>query len=225
MATIVSASIPAQEFALYSTLSALPGVEFETEQIVETGEDIVMPLMWARGADHEALEGAIEEDPSVDNLSKLAEFDEEILYQMDWIDQVQLVIQMVTNARATIMDARSTDERWQLRIMYPDRESLSATHDFCKSNDLTFDVRSIHDMEGEPAQLYGLTDEQYRALVLACQRGYYDVPKKVELNELADELDLSHQALSERLRRGNRALIRSSLRIGDQPEQESVTRS
>ncbi|WP_254546535.1 helix-turn-helix domain-containing protein [Halomarina pelagica] len=220
MATIVSASIPAEEFALYSTLSALPEVEFETEQIVETGEDIVMPLMWARGADHETMREAIEEDPSVDNLALLADFDSESLYQMDWVDQVQLVIHMVTNSRATVMDARSAGQCWEFRIMYPTRESLSKTNDFCQENDLSFEVRSIQDMGGEPATLYGLTDEQYRALTLACERGYYDVPKRVELNDLAEEIGLSHQALSERLRRGNRALIRHSLRIGDQPEAE-----
>ncbi|MFC7008889.1 helix-turn-helix domain-containing protein [Halalkalicoccus salilacus] len=37
--------------------------------------------------------------------------------------------------------------------------------------------------------------------------GYYDVPRTVTLTELANKLDISHQALSERLRRAHANLI------------------
>lgn len=39
--------------------------------------------------------------------------------------------------------------------------------------------------------------------------GYYDVPRTVTLTELADSLDVSHQGLSERLRRAHANLNRS----------------
>lgn len=45
MATIVTGSLPADEFALHESLSKLPAVEFEVEQIVKSGEDAVMPLL------------------------------------------------------------------------------------------------------------------------------------------------------------------------------------
>ncbi|MFC6838162.1 helix-turn-helix domain-containing protein [Halomarina ordinaria] len=212
MTTIVNARIPAEEFALHHTLSTVPEVEFETEQIVETGDDVVMPLVWARGSDTEAIRQALEEDPSTDNVDVLAEFDDELLCQMDWTGQVQLVVQMVTNSRATILNARSEGDSWEFKVLYPTRDSLSKTHDFCESQGLTFEVRSIQVMEGEPSGLYGLTDEQYEALATAFEQGYFSVPRRAELNELAADLGLSHQALSERLRRGHRALIRNTLR-------------
>ena len=43
------------------------------------------------------------------------------------------------------------------------------------------------------------------------QEGYYDVPRALELQELADKLDVSHQSLSEQLRRGHETLIASTL--------------
>ncbi|MFB6114249.1 MAG: helix-turn-helix domain-containing protein [Halodesulfurarchaeum sp.] len=45
-----------------------------------------------------------------------------------------------------------------------------------------------------------LTTKQRQALELAIQRGYYGNPRGIELESLADELGISRQALSNRLR-------------------------
>lgn len=37
-ACIIQGQIPADEFALYEALNSLPGVEFEAERIVQSGE-------------------------------------------------------------------------------------------------------------------------------------------------------------------------------------------
>lgn len=51
------------------------------------------------------------------------------------------------------------------------------------------------------------TDKQQEALELAVVRGYFD--DEVSLGELADELDISKSALSQRLRSGQAKLVRS----------------
>lgn len=60
---------------------------------------------------------------------------------------------------------------------------------------------------------FGLTAERYEVLTAAAERGYFDVPRRLTMTELAEELDISQQALSERLRRGHGTLIDSALRI------------
>ena len=70
-------------------------------------------------------------------------------------------------------------------------------------------------MEGEPSDRFGLTDEQYEALTMACETGSVDVPRATDLDELAAELDISHQALSERLRRAQATLVRETLLVGE----------
>ena len=87
---------------------------------------------------------------------------------------------------------------------------------------MTFDVLTIREMESEPAGRFGLTDSQYRALVLAASRGYYEVPKAVTLAELAEEIGVSHQALSEQLRRGTGALVEDVLSVGASLEAEGA---
>jgi predicted DNA binding protein len=46
----------------------------------------------------------------------------------------------------------------------------------------------------------------------AVESGYYGIPRDTTLEDLATDLNVSHQALSERLRRGHRALIESVIR-------------
>jgi predicted DNA binding protein len=69
-------------------------------------------------------------------------------------------------------------------------------------------------MEGKPSGRYGLTDQQYDALTAACEAGYFAVPRETDLDELSDDLGISHQALSERIRRGTEALVTETLLVG-----------
>jgi len=218
MATVVRGAVPASEFTLNHTLEALPEMEVECERIVDSGDEAVMPLLWARYAGREEVEAAFEDDPSVDNVTCISDLEDELLYRMDWIDHVDLLLQMLTNSEATILDAYGHVDRWKLRVLYPEREGFSATHEFCEDHGLGFDVASIREIEGEPAGRFGLTESQYRALVLAAEHGYYEVPRETELAELADELDISHQAVSERLRRATGSLVEDTLLVGALPE-------
>lgn len=219
MATIVRGTVPATEFALSHTLSELEDVEVECERIIKSGESAVMPLLWVRYAERSAVDEALEADPSVSEVTCLSTFEDESLYRMDWIDHVDLLLQMLTNAEATVLDAYGRRDRWQLRVLYPNREKFSGTHAFADQHGLTFDVEAVREMEGEPAGRFGLTQDQYRALVLAARRGYYEVPRETNLEGLADELDITHQALSERLRRATGALVEDALLVGELPEE------
>jgi predicted DNA binding protein len=210
MATVVRAVIPASEFALNEALIGAPETVFECERIVEN-EGIVVSLTWVRGTDRETLETELERDGSVGRFELLDAFDEEYLYQIELNEQIQLLLHILTNTNATILDATGNNRRWLLRIMYPDRNELSQTGDFCDRYGLSFDIQRIRALSGTPTRRYNLTDEQFDALTIACKEGYFDVPRGVDLDELADELGITHQALSERLRRGHEVLIEETL--------------
>jgi hypothetical protein len=224
MSTIVRGSVPATEFALSYTLDVLPDIQIECERIVQSGESSVMPLMWIRYGDRESIDSALEADESVDEVSCLSEFEDEFLYRMEWIDQIDLLLRMLTNDEATVLDAYGKGDRWQIRVLYPNRDHFSRTHEFADEHGLTFDVESIREMEGEPAGRFGLTEGQYEALVLASKRGFFDIPRETTLEELADELGISHQALSERVRRGTDALVQDALIVGAVGEEDDDAR-
>lgn len=213
MGTIAELTIPAAEFALRDALASAPDVEFEIERVVAHSEGRLIPFVWARTADFEAFEEALSADPTVVEAECLSELDDERLYRMDWVEEIDPV-RTILEADSTILSAIGSAGRWRLRILFADRESLSVTYDRCRSAGLDFEITSVYDLEGDRRSRYRLTEDQHETLVEGVERGYYNVPRDITLGEFAATLGVSHQALSERLRRGHRNLIDSALITG-----------
>lgn len=212
--TIAEIELPADEFALSQTISRMGDVEFEVERFVAADPDHVMPFVWVSGSDGEEIKAALSEDPSIDEVRLLSELDGERLYQMDWIDQIDTLIQILVEEDGTVLAAFGNGSGWRLRVLFPEREALSRTYDYCRDADLSLDVRSIYQLDEGREGRFGLTDEQQDTLQAAFERGYFDVPRGITLTDLAEELDISHQALSERLRRGEKSVLENTVIIG-----------
>ncbi len=212
MNTVAEVRIPADEFVLETTLAAVTDAEFELVQMVACGDDQVMPFVWVTASEFERVERALEADSTVENVTLLADLGDERLYQMDWIARLRLIIYPLLEENGTILNAYGRRDQWYLRMLFPTRDCLSSTYDFCREHDLTLQIENIYTMGGSDRRgQYGLTREQHTALLAALERGYYDIPRTITLEELADQLDISHQALSERLRRGSENLLQNTL--------------
>ena len=221
-ASVVTAEIPADGFALAETFRAVPDASFECEGVVETGEQTVMPLLWAYSNDKASLERAFADDPSVETASLVEAFEGKFLYRMEWATETHFVLDVLTNSQATMLKASGGGSTWTLQVLYPTRESLSTTHQFCQDRELKLTVRSIRELDGEQVGQLGLTAKQRETLLTAHERGYFEVPRKTDLDTLAEELGISHQALSERIRRANKTLIQTVL-VTDSPSDEDDT--
>lgn len=68
------------------------------------------------------------------------------------------------------------------------------------------------EVAGSPERQWGLTKRQEAALLTALDAGYFEVPKRATATDVADELGISKSAFLERLRRGQRDLVRQALR-------------
>jgi len=213
MSTMVEATLPGDQFALHETLEEINGAEFEVVRMVAHGDDRVMPFIWATAEDFESLSEAIRDDPSTENVEVLSRLDGEYLLRMDWMAHIRVILYILLEEEATILDAYGKNDTWQFRILFPEHDSVSATYDFCEEYGIDLDLERIYQLSGSFRRgQFGLTEDQYQTLTDAYERGYYEVPRETNLEELADGLDVSHQALSERLRRGHGTLIANALR-------------
>jgi predicted DNA binding protein len=114
---------------------------------------------------------------------------------------------------AVFLDGNRRDDGWRFRIQFPDEESLQRYADYCEDRTIDFRPVRLSRTNGSTAvERFGLTPVQARTLVTASELGFFDIPRGCTLEELADEWDISHQALSERLRRGTGTLVESTLR-------------
>lgn len=209
--TIVEISIPADEFLLGQTLVATEGVTVEIERIVGCDGNCTLPLVWIRDDSRTVTEAVLADDSSVERVELIANLNVERLYRVEWADRFDALVRTFVESDGTILAATGSSENWNLRVLFSDRTALSETYRSCRAHGLSLDIQQIHRLKDGRQGRFGLTDEQQEILTLAYKRGYYGVPRDVSASELADDLGISHQAVSERLRRGHDKLVKKGL--------------
>ena len=101
---------------------------------------------------------------------------------------------------------------WTLRFQFPDRDAAGAFRDRCVAAGVDGSVDAVYERDVPPqAARFRLTEPQRRALSVASEQGYFEVPRQTSLAGLAEELDVSSQAASERVRRGLDSLVEEAL--------------
>ena len=215
VSTIAEFSIPTAEFALSETLERRPDMVFEIDRVVAHDTTHVVPFVRATHGEFEGLTEILEDDASVAEIELLAEVEGESYYRMVWTDRAQVIGYMVAEQGATVHEAVASDGEWHLRVFFPERRGLSATNDYAQENGFTLDVTHIYGLGDLEEAQHNLSEQQYHTLTTAVERGYYDIPREINAEELADELDISHQALSERFRRATKNLVKSSLLVDE----------
>lgn len=215
MSIIAEYTISIDDFALRETLSTLSDIEVEVEKVVAHNEDLVMPYVWVVADDEDAIEACVREDPSVNDVDQINDTGDGILYHMDWVENIEVLVHIMVEENGTVLSAATIDDNWQLRVLFPDRDALTNTHDYAEENGFSLTLEALYEMDNEREGRFGLSSAQHEALRLATERGYFDIPRETSLEELADELEVSTQALSERLRRAQKNLNESTIVIGD----------
>lgn len=214
MSTIVEITVPAADFELGRSLQPTgEGARFELERMVPTSDRII-PYFWAHDADTDSLTASLNDDESILEASLLDEFDGQALFRIVWPADINGLVQTLTNHEATILEAVGTGERWEFQLRFPDEADISAFRADCDQAGVKLDLQRLyHPAEPETDQS-ALTPTQRETLLSALEEGYFDIPRRITTEELAEQLDISDQALNERLRRGHMNILTSLLIAG-----------
>jgi len=212
MSVILEFSIPSEGFTLGRVLGGPPPMHCELERIVPTAET-TMPFVWVTGDDHERFAERIRADEAVTAVIVLDTVGERGLYRIEWEDEPRNLLDGIVDADGTVLQAAG-EERWHFRVRFPGHDERSQFHDYVIDNDIPCRIGRTYPLTevGRSDYRLDLSTEQHEALVLALRRGYFTTPSEVTLDELADELDISRQALSNRIRRGNERVLREVFR-------------
>lgn len=114
-----------------------------------------------------------------------------------------------------LFETTRTERRYQWRIVAPDDADFSTFHnalqdELCTCTDIDFvRLTGIDPSSTEIAEEPSMSAEQVEALTVAVQHGYYETPRNIELDELAETLDIPRSTLSYRLRRAEAHLATS----------------
>lgn len=213
MSVVAEFSIPAGTFGLGRLLAGGDEVGIELERLVPTGNE-VMPYFWARipGRGFEAFEREVREDPLVSGLEVVDRLDDETLYAIEWKRIPESLVRGIARTGGAILEGRGSNGRWRFVIRFPDQARLTAFNDFLEDHGIDIEVHRVYTKsERGRERAFDLTGEQREAIVSAVRRGYFEVPRGVTLGDLAEELGITSQAASERVRRGANAVLRGAL--------------
>lgn len=204
---------------LEAALERTPSVSLEWERSDMAGEDVTV-LTWALGSDTDldGFERALADDASVRNTERIAAVDGRRLYHitLDRIGQEVSVYPVIVDAGGIIRQATADDDGWHFRVAFPDQQTFTRFRTVCDNQgiDLTLHTLLVEEASSDHDR-YGLTDRQRELLDVALDAGYFDIPRSASLEDVADELEISQNAASERLRRGLRGLLAET--VGSEP--------
>ena len=214
MALIVEFAVPLDNFALSTTLTAVQDATLEIGRLTVDSSNSVTASVWAYTTDFDALETAFEDDPTVASFTVTSGTADERSYQMQWNEPIELLVHVLTAQEGSIIYAANDDNVWTLHVSFPDRGALVQVQELqnlAQQNGFSLDVQRIYQTGEYQQTSLGLTDRQYEILVSAFNEGYFKIPKEVTLKELAEKHGVSHQALSEQLRRGLHQVLEQTL--------------
>lgn len=99
-------------------------------------------------------------------------------------------------------------------MRFDTNDRLREFQTFCVDNDVPFELQRVHELrQPVTASQYGLTEKQREAIVTAWEAGYFETPRRATLEDVADELGISQQALSKRIRRGCQSLVENTITV------------
>lgn len=212
MSVLVELEIDADNFELgrvFSTLHSAATIELES-LVPLPGS--ATPVVWITDDEHNALAEYIGAHPTVDAVERIESLSERSLYALEWAIDYDHLFRQLREENIHILAAGGSPERWQFTLRFRTHNSLSEFHDYCDNSRIAIDVLRVYNIpEHRADDDFGLTSPQREALMLAVREGYYDLPRESNMADLGDQLDISDQAVTERLRRGIATLVRNTL--------------
>lgn len=212
MSVVLTFTVPGSQFAL-GRATPEGGMRAELDRVVPLGET-GPPFLWGY-ADRRALDDFVEclrDDREIADARVVDGFDDRSLYRIDWADSSTGVMAHLEASDASLREASGDSDAWKFRARFPTQEALSGFHDACRDDGIDLEVTGVNRLDPASETAYGLTASQRETLVRAHEAGFYDIPRDTTTVELAEELGISDQSLSERLRRAHAALIEDTLR-------------
>ncbi|WP_226479934.1 helix-turn-helix domain-containing protein [Natrinema amylolyticum] len=212
MGLIAEFQLNSSDLPLTDAVAALPDVTLYIERILVV--DPKRPVVLCRAV--EATDGfseALTADPTVETFEMMDDTDEEggAMYRIKLRDPPLPIYRKYVELGTTPLGGIVTVDGWWGRARFPDRAALAEYRSFCTERGATFKLERLTRESSTDDPPFGLTDEQYEALVAARDAGYFAVPREASTEEIGDRLGISAPSASERLRRGIDRVLENAL--------------
>jgi predicted DNA binding protein len=208
------------EFYITSTFLRDALNEVEPDPVVEvrkfntTDGGTLNTFCVVRGEDLDGFESGLEDDSTVAEWDRLSGESTRRLYRIGTRRNTDdsITYRKLVQLDGFLLGARAADSGWYVKANFPDRETFRHYCVELADYEITVEPTVIRDGGYHlPSEPFGISPEQEEILVEAVRLGYFEVPRGSSLETLADEVGISDQAASERLRRAQETLAENAV--------------
>lgn len=214
MTLIAEFTVSGRDVGVIDALSAAPAVRLEAERTISDGETATF-FVWAVGgspAEYDALEARLPEGTGVSGCQVVEDHGEQRLYRIDTAeDGIVALHQLDRTFDASRLSMTGHVDGVDVRVRFLDRGTMLEYFERVRERGPSVSLTRLYRSRENESDGLGLSTKQRAALTTALEAGHYEVPQAATLTDVADELGISRQAASERLRRGTEALVRDGV--------------
>ena len=198
------------DLALASTIADHPETTFRYEY--ETSSDDRRLQFFSVFSDDEAaVEASMASDPTVSDPTRIATFENRTIYRVALETDLGPLPECGGEHGLFVFAVTSGERGWIARVYLPDRDALTAFRARCRGRGISFRVTQLYDTSVSDSGTFHLTDQQHEILMMAYYGGYFDIPRRMTQDDLAERLGVSDSAVSQRLRRAIAELIAATI--------------
>lgn len=196
---------------LRPTLRRVPDITVEPEYWTTAGTGRTLVFCTVYGDSFEAFETALETDPTVADPVLADRYADRRVYRVALTERAVTFVSLTADAGGRLLELSSCRDGWRVQLQFPSRDDLVAFNDACRERGISVTVDHLRLSNDGDDGVVALTEKQQELLAVAHEEGYFEVPRGISQDELADRLDVSKSAVSQRLRRAIGELCTSTL--------------
>jgi len=224
MSVITEFQISPTDFELGQILQIEGASSIELETLVPVG-DATVPLFWVHNSTQKSFVETVNAHPTVNDAVKVDEFEDRTLFTLDWDAREDHIFRGLAEYNGQLLSAIGQSDVWRFEVRFASHDALSGFTAHCENDGVDLEVTRVYNpTKPDAGPWYGLTEPQREAIDLAIEKGYYGIPRECTTKELADELGISDQAVTERLRRAIVSLVSHTLALADADSQSDRKR-
>ena len=208
MSVIATFTVPAADFTLGQTISSNPGIRVRLDRVIPAGDNFI-PYFWASDDSVGHIRAELSGETDIESFTIVDETNGEALVRVEWAELTDGLLEALMATEASILEGVGEEDAWRLQLRFDDHDRLSEFFGRCAEKGISLDLEMVHNPDiYQSLEIQAqLTEAQREALDAALEAGYFQVPRGTNLVELADQLDISDSAASQRLRRGIRTVL------------------
>ena len=200
-----------------------PEIRLVIEVIAARDPETVLVTFWAYGDEFDGFEARLGNTGSIDGIETLSDgANGRKCYQLR-LSAAELDYWAWAEHGGVLLDCTLDREGMTMRMRFPDRDGLIAYRERCEREGSSFRLVALRCTNTGPETTNGrLTSAQRTLLAAAVEGGYFEIPREITMAEIAEQLGISDQAASERLRRGLSTVLENGEVEDSAPERVEI---